>query len=132
MDDDDIFCNFIRRTLNRFEYEVETSSNGSEALELYTQARESGNPFDVVIMDLKIQGGMGGEEAIKKFLEIDPQVKAVVSSGHILDPLMTNYRQHGFTSAIAKPYAVEELISALNNALADKHHSSGSASENQR
>ena len=117
MDDDEIFCNFIRRTLVRLGYEVEIAGDGSDAIEIYRKARESGYPFDAVIVDLVIQGGMGGEEAIKQLLLIDPDTNAILSSGHSLDPHMTNYKEYGFKGALSKPYSIEELTHVLNYAL---------------
>lgn len=117
MDDDEIFCNFIRRTLVRLGYEVEIAGDGSDALEIYRKARESGYPFDAVIIDLVIQGGMGGAEAIKQLLTIDPDANAIVSSGHSLNPHMTNYKEYGFKGALLKPYSIEELKHVLDTAL---------------
>jgi CheY-like chemotaxis protein len=117
MDDDEIFCNFIRRTLVRLGYEVEIAGDGSDALEMYRKARESGYPFDAVIVDLVIQGGMGGDEAIKQLLTIDPDANAILSSGHSLDPHMINYKEYGFKGALSKPYSIEELTHVLNYAL---------------
>jgi len=117
MDDDEIFCNFIRRTLVRLGYDVEIAGDGSDALEKYRKARESGYPFDAVIVDLVIQGGMGGDEAIKQLLTIDPDANAILSSGHSLDPHMTNYKEYGFKGALSKPYSIEELTHVLNDAL---------------
>jgi CheY-like chemotaxis protein len=117
MDDDEIFCNFIRRTLVRLGYEVEIAVDGSAALEKYRKARESGYPFNAMIVDLVIQGGMGGAEAIKQLLAIDPDANAIVSSGHSLDPHMTNYKEYGFKGALSKPYSIEELTHVLNDAL---------------
>ena len=117
LDDDEIFCNFIRRTLVRLGYEVEIADEGSGALEIYRKARESGYPFDVMIVDLVIQGGMGGDETIKRLLTIDPDANAILSSGQLLDPHMTNYKEYGFKGALSKPYSIEELTNALNTAL---------------
>ncbi|MBM4146795.1 MAG: response regulator [Nitrospira sp.] len=117
MDDDEIFCNFIRRTLVRLGYDVEIAGDGSDALEKYRKARESGYPFNAVIVDLVIQGGMGGAEAIKQLLTIDPDAIAIVSSGHSLDPHMINYKEYGFKGALSKPYSIEELKHVLNTSL---------------
>lgn len=117
MDDDEIFCNFIRRTLIRLGYEVEITGDGSDALDIYRKAGESGYPFNAVIVDLVIKGGMGGDEAIRQLLTIDPDANAIVSSGHSLDPHMTNYKKYGFKGALSKPYSIKELTQALNTVL---------------
>jgi two-component system cell cycle sensor histidine kinase/response regulator CckA len=64
-------------------------------------------------MDLTILGGMGGKEAIKELLKIDPAAKAVVSSGYADDLIMSEYKQFGFSGVIAKPYTIEQLSKAL-------------------
>jgi DNA-binding NarL/FixJ family response regulator len=74
---------------------------------------ESGKPFNVVIMDLTIPGGIGGKEAIRDLLEIDPDAKAIVSSGYSTDPVVTNYQEYGFKGVIAKPFKIEDLKEAV-------------------
>lgn len=114
MDDDDMVRDVAGEILKSVGYKVEFAKDGAEAIELYQKARKSGESFDVVIMDLTIQGGMGGREAIKKLLTIDPQVKAVVSSGYSNDPIMANFKDYGFGAVISKPYNVIDLSKTLH------------------
>ena len=85
---------------------------------MYQQAREQGETFAAVIMDLTIPGGMGGKEAISQLLELDPQAKAIVSSGYSDDPIMSDYRASGFAGVIAKPYKITDLSAVLQQVLA--------------
>jgi two-component system, cell cycle sensor histidine kinase and response regulator CckA len=117
MDDEEIIREVAGEMLKHFGYEVEFAKDGAEALEKYANAMKSGTSFDAVIMDLTIPGGMGGKEAVKKLIEIDPDVKAIVSSGYSSDPIMTNFRQHGFAGIITKPYQVSELSEQVKNVL---------------
>lgn len=71
----------------------------------------------MVIMDLTIPGAMGGREAIRKLCEIDPAVKAIVSSGYSNDPVMANCREHGFLGVVTKPYKIRELSEAVNRVM---------------
>mgnify|MGYP001627070563 CR=1 FL=1 len=80
---------------------------------MYKKAKKDGNPFDVVILDLIIQGSIGGEEIIKRLLEIDPEVTAIVSSGYSDDEIMAEFKKYGFKGALAKPYTLEMLKEAL-------------------
>ncbi len=78
---------------------------------------DSGKPFDAVILDLTVKGGMGGKDAVKALLGLDPQTKAIVSSGYSNDPVMTNFRAYGFIEALPKPYTVKDMRDMLNQVL---------------
>ncbi|MCX5999440.1 MAG: PAS domain S-box protein, partial [Chloroflexi bacterium] len=117
MDDEEIIRKMVVRLLTTAGYEVEAVSDGAAALERYAKAAGSGRPFDAVILDLTVPGGMGGKEAIKKLLEIDPHVKAVISSGYSSDPLLSNFRKYGFCAVVAKPYTIEALEATLQQVL---------------
>jgi len=114
MDDEEIIRKMLKNMLSLAGYEVELSANGKEALEKYGQAMKVGDPFDAVIMDLTIPGGMGGKEAVKQLLEIDPQAAVIVSSGYATDPIMSEYKKYGFKAVIAKPYSVKQLQETLS------------------
>ncbi|MBZ0158473.1 MAG: PAS domain S-box protein [Alphaproteobacteria bacterium] len=119
MDDEEGIREIARSILQSVGYIVEVAEEGAAAIDLYRNARESGNPFDVVIMDLTIPGAMGGREAMQKLREIDPQVKAIVSSGYSHDPVMANYREYGFREVILKPYTAKELSDAVHKVVSD-------------
>ena len=89
----------------------------AEALQRYIQAMGTEQSFDAVIMDLTIPGGMGGKEAVKQLLEIDPQARVIVSSGYATDPIMSEYKKYGFSAVITKPYSVGQLEETLHNLL---------------
>ena len=117
MDDEEIVRKVTGDVLNHLGYNVDFACDGSEAIELYQKAKESGNPFDAVILDLTIPGGMGGKKAVEKLFEIDPEVKAIVSSGYSTDPIMSDYKQYGFSEAVAKPYNIKELGEILHRVI---------------
>ncbi len=114
MDDEEIIRESIGQLLTYKGYEVECVKDGDEAIELYTKAMETSRPFDAVILDLTIRGGMGGKETIQKLLEIDPNVKAIVASGYSNDPVLANFEGYGFTDVFNKASEPEELLDALN------------------
>jgi CheY-like chemotaxis protein len=113
MDDEEMIRLLLSRMLTDAGYEAELTTNGAEAIERYVKSKESGQPFDAVILDLTIPGGMGGKETIKKLLEIDPKVLAIVSSGYSTDPIMSKFKEYGFSAVVAKPYSVKELERTL-------------------
>ena len=113
MDDEEIVRDVAGSVLTRSGYEVEFAREGAEAIELYRQAQELGEPFAAVIMDLTIPGGMGGKEAARELLTIDPKAKVIVSSGYSTDPVMAEFRKYGFSGVVAKPYRIRQLIDVL-------------------
>jgi two-component system cell cycle sensor histidine kinase/response regulator CckA len=117
MDDEEIIRQVAGEMLRHCGYEVEFAENGAEALEKYTAAMKSGVAFDAVIIDLTVPGGMGGVEAVKKLVEIDPAAKAIVSSGYSSDPVMSNFREYGFAGIVMKPYQISELNEQVRNVL---------------
>jgi PAS domain S-box-containing protein len=118
MDDEDMFRELATRMLSFIGYEVELAKDGAEAIRLFQSGRGSGKPFDVVILDLTVPGGMGGKEAIRELVRIDPSVKAIVSSGHAEDPVISNFEAFGFVAVLRKPYHLRDLRELLKDVMA--------------
>lgn len=117
MDDDEMVRDSLGQMLEVAGYSVEFAKDGNEAIETFKKAKELSHPFDAVILDLTIPGGMGGKEAMIKLFEIDPEVKGIVSSGYATDPLMSDFEKYGFRGVIKKPYNVPELFKVLHQAV---------------
>ncbi len=120
MDDEKMIRDLTGQMLSQFGYDVALAQDGSEAIELYRSAMESGKPFDAVILDLTVKSGMGGRPAAQKLLEIDPHVKSIVSSAFFNDPVMTDFKKYGFAAALPKPYMKKDLADALSKVLMGK------------
>jgi len=117
MDDDAGVRQVAGRILNHLGYDVDFAMDGADAIEKYRAALTAGRPFDLVIMDLTIPGGMGGKEALQTLRQIEPRTRAIVSSGYADDPIMTHYREYGFSGVIKKPYKVDTFSHVLHEVL---------------
>ena len=117
MDDEEMVRMTAQNTISSLGYKVAVAVDGTEAIELYKAAIESGNPFDAAIIDLTVAGGMGGKWTINRLVEIDPEVKAIVSSGYSNDPVMIRFEEYGFRGVIAKPYKIKELSEVLHRVI---------------
>jgi nitrogen-specific signal transduction histidine kinase/CheY-like chemotaxis protein len=117
MDDDAGVRQVAGKILTHLGYEADFAVDGAEAIEKYQGARKARQPFDLVIMDLTIPGGMGGKEAFETLRQIEPGTRAIVSSGYADDPIMTHYRKYGFSGVIKKPYKVDSFSHVLHEVL---------------
>ncbi len=120
MDDDEVIRTVILRVLKSAGFEVDAVSNGHEAIEAYRRALDEGRRYSVAVMDLTVPGGMGGREAMKRLLAIDSRARVIVSSGYANDPIMSNYREHGFVSVLRKPFNVNEFLRTVVEVMGDQ------------
>ncbi|MCF8146881.1 MAG: PAS domain S-box protein [Deltaproteobacteria bacterium] len=118
MDDEAPLRRMLAKILDQFGYEPEFAKDGVEAIQMVKEAKNSKEPYDAVILDLTIPGGMGGKQAIKKLIEIDPEIKAIVSSGYSDDPVMADFQEYGFKGSLAKPFDFKELARVLRAVMA--------------
>ena len=121
VDDEEAIRALVEFTLERLGYKVSQAESALEGVELYRQKLEAGERFDAVILDLTLPGGMGGKEALKRLIEIDPTVNAIVSSGYAMDATMSRYQDFGFRGVIAKPYEAAELGKIVHEVIESSH-----------
>jgi PAS domain S-box-containing protein len=117
MDDEEPIRAVARGLLEHLGYEIVTANDGQDAIDRYVAARDAGRPFDAVLFDLTVPGGMGGLEALQSLRRLDPNIKAIVSSGYSEDPILANYRESGFSTRVLKPYRLEDLAEVLHATL---------------
>jgi PAS domain S-box-containing protein len=117
MDDDDAVRTVVSQILRGYGYKVSCLASSGETIDAFKEALQQGEPFDVVIMDLTIPGGMGGKETVKLLQEIDPGVRAIVTSGYSNDPIMSDFREYGFSGVIAKPFVIDDFIDVIEKVI---------------
>lgn len=117
MDDEKAIRNVVSAMLCHLGHDVVVAQDGEEAIRLFGEALNSAAPIDITIMDLTIPGGMGGEDAVKEILKMNPEAKVIASSGYSTDPIMANYKQYGFCAAIVKPYQLNDLMKVTGEVL---------------
>ncbi len=117
MDDEQMILDIVSRMLGHLGYEVTTCTDGSQAIAAFTKAKSHAEPFDVVMMDLVIPNGVGGQDAVHTIKKIDPNAKVIASSGHLEHPVMRDHRSFGFNAVLEKPYKLEKLQQVIEAAI---------------
>ena len=113
MDDEEVILEVLGEILTTFGHKADFATDGKEAITKYKISYEEGNPYDLVITDLTVPGGMGGEAAAEGIAKIDSEAKVIVSSGYSNSPVMANYQAYGFKARVQKPYNIDELKKAI-------------------
>jgi two-component system cell cycle sensor histidine kinase/response regulator CckA len=117
MDDEQMILDIVSRMLGHLGYEVTTCTDGSQAIAAFAKAKTQSEPFDIVMMDLVIPNGVGGQDAVHTIKKIDPGAKVVASSGHLDHPVMRDHRQFGFNAVLEKPYKLEKLQQVIETVI---------------
>jgi CheY-like chemotaxis protein len=117
MDDEEQVREVAGQILRHMGYNVDFAGDGVEAIELFKREALSGSPYDLIVLDLTVPGGMGGQEAMENILAINPEVKAIVSSGYVNDTIVHDYMEYGFSGVVAKPYTLEQFRKVIEKVL---------------
>ena len=120
LEDESLIRRLIHSTLTHAGFQVDETSHGQETVDAFRQAREGGHPYDLLIMDLTIENGMGGVEAMRRIRELDPGALAIVSSGYSDDPAMARPSDYGFSFVLPKPYQPDHLVEAVERMLTER------------
>ncbi len=118
VDDEEAIRALVEFTLTELGYEVVGAEAALLGIDLYKESLAENRRFDLVILDLTLPGGMGGKEALKRLIDIDPTVNAIVSSGYAMDATMSRHEDFGFRGVIAKPYEASELGRTVRKVIA--------------
>ena len=117
MDDEPMLRDMLVEMLVMLGHDAVAVADGKSALEEYQKAMEEHARFDLVILDLTIKGGPGGADVVKQLAALDPEIKAIASSGYATDPVMAQYGKYGFVERLSKPYRIQELQGVISNVL---------------
>ena len=114
LDDEADIRTVVKHALESHGFEVYCAKTGEEAIAVYNKADDFGKPFDLVLLDLQIRGGLGGVETLRALRQKHPKIRAVVTSGFVDDAVLSNYLEHGFLGVLAKPFRIDQLISVVS------------------
>lgn len=114
MDDEEMVRTVVEKILGAHGFDVYTAKDGEEAVAVFRRSHEFGSPFDVLLFDLDVRGGMGGIEAIQEIRREHPSARAIICTGYIDDEVLANYRDYGFSGVITKPFEIEKLVSLVS------------------
>ena len=117
MDDDLDVLDLLRAMFEKIELELVTVEDGRAAVDRFLEAHQTERPFDMVILDLTVPGGMGGKDTIPELKKIAPEIPVLVSSGYSSDPIMANFKDYGFSGIIEKPYTLAKIQQVLDRPL---------------
>jgi CheY-like chemotaxis protein len=117
MDDEQMILDIVSRMLGHLGYEVTTCTDGAQAIAAFAKAKSHSEPFDIVMMDLVIPNGVGGQDAVHTIKKIDPGARVIASSGHLDHPVMKDHAQFGFNAVLEKPYKLEKLQQVIETVI---------------
>ncbi len=120
MDDEEDIRDIFSKLLTHLGYDAELAEEGNETVSKFREARETDVPFSAVILDLTVKDGLGGRQTLKKLLQIEPELKAIITTSYADDPIVTGFRYFGFAAALVKPFTMQELQDSLDTLLAEK------------
>ena len=117
MDDEELVRDLAKEMLKNLGYQPAEAWDGQQAVHAYQRSAEEGTPFDAVILDLTVPGGIGGVEALKALRSLNPELKAIVSSGYSNDPVMAEFTTYGFNGVLVKPYSLAAMSEVLQQVI---------------
>ncbi|MBN1970001.1 MAG: cache domain-containing protein [Candidatus Delongbacteria bacterium] len=110
MDDEPEILSLCVEIFKDLKCEVQTAIKGEEVLDLLKS-----NKYDLIILDIVIKNGLGGEETIKAIRKYDKEVKVIVSTGYTNSDIINNFSTFGFDDYITKPFTIEQLVFKIRN-----------------
>ncbi len=113
LDDEDFLRMLFGKIISHIGYSVIATKEGSETLTEFERAREAGEPYAAVILDLSVPQGLGGLDIVAKLRLADPKIPILATSGNPQDPAMENPSDYGFSGVLNKPFRRDDLAALL-------------------
>jgi CheY-like chemotaxis protein len=120
MDDDRAVLDIGARLLEHLGCRVTAVESGEQAVEAFREEFAAGDCYDLVVLDINVPGGLGGEGTLTVLREIDPRVPVLASTGYSDSQSVKSYKQFGFAGCISKPYTLEQLKHEISRAVEDQ------------
>jgi CheY-like chemotaxis protein len=114
MDDDPMVADVTREMLESLGFETDVVNSGQDAVDRFVAAEQNGAPFRIVILDLTVQGAMGGADAIRHIRNVRADVHALVMSGYADNAVLAQFNEYRFDGMLPKPFALSDLRRALS------------------
>lgn len=117
MDDDAAVSEVASDMLQSLGYTTTTACHGQEAIDRVAAAEAEGSPYDLVILDLTVPGGMGGKETVPHLRALNPDLAIVVTSGYADNGVLSDYTKYGFDGVLPKPFSIADLNVTIEHTL---------------
>ena len=116
VDDEDAVWSFVIEALQKLGYAVILAGNGEEAVDIY---KSNPNQISLVFLDM-IMPKLGGHSTFYKLKDIDPKVKILLSSGHVLEAEIEDLIEQGAKGFLPKPHKIKDLAYEIRRILDEK------------
>ena len=115
VDDEVEFLELMHKRLSRRGMDVVTAPDGQTALNLFDQAMQAGQTFEIVVMDVRMPG-MDGLETLRHMKEKAPKIPVILLTGHACMGVAVQGLDLGAYDYMLKPVAISELIIKMEEA----------------
>jgi CheY-like chemotaxis protein len=113
VDDEDMVLNVAGDMLKTMGYTVMTASDGSTAVNTYSDHHQR---IDLVMLDM-VMPDMSGGDVFDEIKRINPQAKVLLSSGYSLNGQASRIMERGCDGFIQKPFTLDEISTRLRQIL---------------
>ena len=111
----------VRRALSQigkaYGFEVITTATSDEGIQSYRDRLRSSRPYDAVLLDINLRGGLNGVEVFQALRRIDPEVIVIATSGQYSEGDLQRFQEIGFAGFLPKPFTLEDFDQVVHEVL---------------